>query len=82
MRLFDFSMAYLDGKMKIVGPIARVIQIFDALNRATDRPQSVGEYLRLGLFRIGKALFPNKVLTFESIDHYAQNASAYKFVLG
>ena len=76
-RLFDFSVAYLDGQMDIRGSIFRAAEVLDAIREVTDRPQSflerVGE-IRQRLMKV----IPIFTKRFESLDHYARSAEAYE----
>lgn len=81
MRLFDFAVAYFDGKIRISGSIFDAVDILDAMNVATDRPQSSSEKFQLTLFRLLKALVPAIAKRFESLDHYSQSAGAYELFL-
>jgi cyclopropane-fatty-acyl-phospholipid synthase len=81
LRLFDFAMAYLDGDLKISGPMPKAVDVLDAMNTATDRRQTFGEYVKLLLFRVVKAITPARAQKFDSLDHYAQSARAYELFL-
>jgi cyclopropane-fatty-acyl-phospholipid synthase len=81
MSLFDFALAYIDGHMKIGGPIAKAVEILDVMNLSTDRSQTASEYLRLAFFRLSKAAIPAIARRFESLEHYDRSAAAYELFL-
>jgi cyclopropane fatty-acyl-phospholipid synthase-like methyltransferase len=81
LRLLDLAAAYADGTMEVRGPTSSAVDVFDAINAATDRRQTLFEYLRLLAFRISKAILPSASLQFESLDHYSQSAQAYELFL-
>ena len=81
MRLFDLALGYLDGRMKILGPISRAVDILDAINDATDRPRTILELSRDLVHRGLKALVPGVATRFESLGHYSQDPKAYELFL-
>jgi cyclopropane-fatty-acyl-phospholipid synthase len=81
MRLLDFATAYIDGDMKINGPISQAVDALDAVNVITDKRQTISEISKAFIFRFLKALIPRIGMTFESINHYAQSADAYELFL-
>lgn len=81
LRLSEFASSYFDGRIKVNGSIRKAVDVLDAINRATDRRQTLSEALQHASFRMAKALFPSFALRFESLEHYANSAKAYELFL-
>jgi cyclopropane-fatty-acyl-phospholipid synthase len=81
MRLINFAMAFIEGRMKINGSITKAIEVLDVINVATDAPQTIVERAKSLLFRTGKVILPTFAAKFDSLEHYAQSASAFELFL-
>lgn len=80
-RLIDFAFAYFSGEMIVKGSIHKAVEVLDSINEATDKKQTILEYLRLVAFRAGKAFMPAIAQRFDSLDHYSLSAAAYELFL-
>lgn len=79
--LRKLALAFFGGELSLPGDILGAMPVVEAINVATDKPQTKWEAFCARLYAISKKWVPHQRMRFESLDHYAKSANAYELML-